>query len=472
LILENLSDLLGNDLCIGCGACGALEGGPNIRFNDRKGLYEPENASFASQDTAKVCPFLGDNPLLDAVERDHHDSLIGGYHSVFAGYFLDPAERAQSTSGGLVNYFIKRLFETDEIDTVIHLKNSPSNEESIFHYGLSGSYAEASEARGTKYYPGEISSAVKIARDVEGRYAFIGLPCYVRAMRLIMKHDEVLRSRFRVLISLVCGHQKTKNYSNYLASLAGVKSLEDITNIDYRVPVSGNNAHLYKAKVFDKAGDVYYSRPMKEIYAEDWSMGLCMPKVCQYCDDVAGEHADITFGDAWIEPYSLDGKGTNIVIARDERWRNLLNTSEVVIDELTPQDFANSQAGSFRFRREGAFLRKTESMDMISPQIRVAKLNEGGLAMLDEVKKRHDLSAVLRYRERMYLGERLPSHLGYLSFYITTLFHTKAFEIYKRGILRAIIPSGFKRFAKRFLGLSSVNPKRTPYKSSHHLQDK
>ena len=206
-----------------------------------------------------------------------------------------------------------------------------------------------------------MSSAVKLARNKKGKYAFIGLPCYVRALRLLMKNDEVLQKRFVVLISLVCGHQKTANYTNYLAFQAGLKKSEDISNVDYRFPVSGNNSHLYKVKVSKRGEGVHFSPPMKEIYSEDWSMGFCMPKVCQYCDDIAGEHADVTFGDAWIEPYSLDGKGTNIVIVRDEKWFKLINNSDVYLDKLRAEDFIHSQAGSYRFRREGSYLRKTEN---------------------------------------------------------------------------------------------------------------
>ena len=392
----------------------AMEGGPEIVFNRTKGLYEPDSLPADNLESHEVCPFVGNNPSLAAEERNRLDPLIGGFHSVFAGHLLDSDERAKSTSGGLVSYFIKRLFEADEIDGVIHLKNSSDDSEILFSYELSSSYTEASKARGTKYYPGEISSVVKLARDRPGKYAFIGLPCYVRAMRLLMKHDAVLKSRFSVMISLVCGHQKTANYTNYIAYQAGSRELGGIVDVDYRFPISGDNAHLYKVKISDQTGTARYSPPMKEIYAEDWSMGLCMPKVCQYCDDVAGEHADITFGDAWIKPYSLEGEGTNIVIARDKKWRAFFDTNDVNIDELTPDDFVHSQAGSFRFRREGAFLRKDGLMDPLSPEIRVKQVGAQGRLLLPDVKKRHSLSALLRKREKIHLSKRIPSPGDYI----------------------------------------------------------
>ena len=37
-------------------------------------------------------------------------------------------------------------------------------------------------------------------------------------------------------------------------------------------------------------------------------------------DDVVTETADISFGDAWVEPYSSGGRGTNVIIVR-QWWK-------------------------------------------------------------------------------------------------------------------------------------------------------
>jgi coenzyme F420-reducing hydrogenase beta subunit len=44
-----------------------------------------------------------------------------------------------------------------------------------------------------------------------------------------------------------------------------------------------------------------------------WGAGFFQNSACNYCDDVVAETSDIAFGDAWVEPYSSDGRGTNVV---------------------------------------------------------------------------------------------------------------------------------------------------------------
>jgi len=72
---------------------------------------------------------------------------------------------------------------------------------------------------------------------------------------------------------------------------------------------------------------------------------------------VVAETADISFGDAWVEPYASDGRGTNVVIVRSPVLHALV--SEAIAARrlaLAPVDAAflvQTQAAGFRQRREG-----------------------------------------------------------------------------------------------------------------------
>ena len=39
----------------------------------------------------------------------------------------------------------------------------------------------------------------------------------------------------------------------------------------------------------------------------DWGAGFFQNPACDACDDVVAETADMSFGDAWVEPYASDG---------------------------------------------------------------------------------------------------------------------------------------------------------------------
>lgn len=49
-----------------------------------------------------------------------------------------------------------------------------------------------------------------------------------------------------------------------------------------------------------------------------WGTGMFKNNACDFCDDVTTEFAVISLGDAWLNPYNQDGKGTNVMITRSQ----------------------------------------------------------------------------------------------------------------------------------------------------------
>ena len=45
---------------------------------------------------------------------------------------------------------------------------------------------------------------------------------------------------------------------------------------------------------------------------------------CDFCDDVLTELADISLGDAWIDPYDKSGLGNSIIITRTKTAQTLI----------------------------------------------------------------------------------------------------------------------------------------------------
>ena len=86
---------------------------------------------------------------------------------------------------------------------------------------------------------------------------------------------------------------------------------------------------------------------------------------CDFCDDVVTELADISLGDAWLEPYNLDGRGTSLIITRSPLAESIIkegiSNSRLTVNSLTSETMKASQQGSYNHRHEGLYVRIKEA---------------------------------------------------------------------------------------------------------------
>jgi len=78
--------------------------------------------------------------------------------------------------------------------------------------------------------------------------------------------------------------------------------------------------------------------------------------ICDFCDDVTTELADISLGDAWLNPYNQDGNGTNVMVTRSKLAEKLINEGitekKLSVEHLDFNQFLSSQQGSFNHRQK------------------------------------------------------------------------------------------------------------------------
>ena len=80
------------------------------------------------------------------------------------------------------------------------------------------------EGAKSRYYPIEFSEVLPEVRARPGHYAFVGIPCFVKAIRLLMQNDEVIRDRIKICIGLFCGHIKNAALVDSFALQSGTVS--------------------------------------------------------------------------------------------------------------------------------------------------------------------------------------------------------------------------------------------------------
>lgn len=347
--------------CVGCGACAYLDSSFHVIRNldgCNQAVLRGEAEDW--ERIRQVCPFastldeddLG-RELFDGQEGVRHDPCLGWFLSTYVGYVQADDWRTRGSSGGFVSWIAAAMLQEGMVDAVIHVKDGPDPDH-MYTYQISHTIDELKSGAKSKYYPVEMSEALTYVREHEGHYLFIGIPCFVKAVRLLCREDETLNQRIRYCVGLVCGHLKSDFFAKSEAWEAGVP-LDRIQRVDFRHKTSGTPASDYAIQADRTDGQPPVIKRTAELSTTNWGLGYFKYNACDYCDDVLAETADVTFGDAWLPQYVQDGERCNVIVVRNKDIQELIerHLDELVLHDSTPQEIYRSQAGGFRHRRQG-----------------------------------------------------------------------------------------------------------------------
>lgn len=370
-----IDKVIAGGYCVGCGACTvAPVSSFEMRFGNA-GTYQAVRRKTAESsetdcEVDSLCPFTGKGPNESELGKELYgafstpDDHLGHILAAYAGYVREGTFRERGSSGGFVSWIAVELLRLGEVDAVVHVKPAPRANGSgvLFEYSVSSSASEVGHGSKSRYYPVQLSKVLKSVREKEGRYLFIGLPCFVKAVRLLAKSDPTLRERIRFCVSLVCGHLKSARFADMLAWQCGVVPGR-IEEIDFRTKVEGKPSGEYAVTVSGKAehGPVHKTLGIAGLFGGDWSHCLFQYEACDFCDDVVGETADASIGDAWLPKYEEDWRGTNLVLMRNPALHAIVVRAQkddrIHLERISLEDAKASQAGGFRQRRDGLAVR-------------------------------------------------------------------------------------------------------------------
>src|SRR3546814_14119462 len=80
----------------------------------------------------------------------------------------------------------------------------------------------------------ELSAVIDQIRAVPGRYAVIGIPCFIKAIHLLRAKDAVLRDRIAFTLGLYCGHMKSARMVESFAWQMGTDARE-ANQVEFRL---------------------------------------------------------------------------------------------------------------------------------------------------------------------------------------------------------------------------------------------
>ena len=242
------------------------------------------------------------------------------------------------------------------VDAVAHVVPAdPGDGGGFFRFRLSRSVDQLFEGAKSRYHPVELSGIFREIRSTPGRYAIVGIPCFIKAVHLARRAEPILADRIVHTLGLFCGHMKSARFVESFAWQLGVP-LEQVGAVDYRIKDAGRPANWYRAHLTLRDGGAA-SQDWWHLVDGDWGAGFFQSEACNWCDDVVAETADVSFGDAWVEPYSSDGRGTNVVLVRSPVLLAMVRTGiadgRLDLRPVDPEFVAETQAAGFRHRREG-----------------------------------------------------------------------------------------------------------------------
>jgi coenzyme F420 hydrogenase subunit beta len=356
-----IRDIVENDLCIGCGLCAAIcpQHILSIEWN-RFGEYNPVEKSPCDTECGlclKVCPFADGNDNEDSIGKALYGEISGICHSGETGYFLNsyvgyaPITRKRGASGGMATWLLSTLLQKGIVDYVIAVvpNDDPDN---LFKFAILSNPEAVLDSSGSVYYPVEFSDVLRQIQNNPGKYAIIGIPCFIKGIRLAQKRNKNLKDRIAICIGLICGQMKTKDFTSYIANLACVRG--PLKKVQYRGKNPGYPASNFFFSFDNDTGDtgnIFWNNGISEAWVNRWFT----PIPCNYCDDIFAECADVAFMDAWLPQYSKDNQGTSIVLVRSQQIQDAIKygikNHELSLDPIAIEKVVESQVGVIDIKR-------------------------------------------------------------------------------------------------------------------------
>lgn len=387
--MHEIDQVISSANCIGCGACAFVR--PDLYSMEMTlaGHWQAKRQPASVEGTAPaICPMSGntrnETEIAASLFPDlPSDPQIGRYLETFAAHVAEGEFRTRGGSGGLISWLLAELLRRGDVDGVLHVKpvDPVANDGLLFSYAISDNEEEMSKGGKSRYYPIEMSGVLAKIRNSTRRYAVVGLPCFIKAIRLMQEQGLVAKDQTPFTVGLVCGHLKSRHFAEYLAWQKGSEPGR-LATFDFRRKLMDRPASNYGFAFSEKPnGNMSppeeFVWPMASVRGYDWGEGMFKNAACEFCDDVLAECADIAIGDAWLPDYVDDPLGTNIVVTRNAYLNRIIQEGAargaVVLAPADVDDVIGSQSSGLKHRREGLAhrLARRQSRGQWTPKKRV-----------------------------------------------------------------------------------------------------
>jgi len=349
--LKSIEQVVQSGLCIGCGLC-AVVAPETWKLNTEGPMPLPVRIGADDGRGIYVCPAVHGTRTLCAESAATFPDLqqitrMGPLRTALVGHSMT-SQRANSSSGGMLTEYLSEILDQGLVDAVVHVAQKTGGG---FEYVKSKSSAEVRASCKTRYFPVDLH---KLAEFVSGesKVALVANPCFTAAVRRLSLSAPESFGSIQHFVSFFCGHWKSKSWTEYLVACSK-PSTGNL--IDYRTKIADRPASKYGYQV--EINQQIETNLMSDVPNGGWQFGLFKPLLCDFCDDVGAEMADVVFGDAWLKPESEDALGTSVVLVRSATALATLQSAatkgHVSFTELPVERLLESQNATLRHRQGG-----------------------------------------------------------------------------------------------------------------------
>jgi coenzyme F420 hydrogenase subunit beta len=357
-----IREIVEKNLCIGCGVCTAVCPSDYLKIGwNRFGEYNPVEKITCDKECGlclKVCPFADENDNENTIGKTLYGDIPGIYHCTETGYYLDSyvgyasENRLRGASGGMATWFLSTLLKRGIVDYVIAVVPTISGDR-LFKFSVLSDPASVLDSSGSVYYPVELSGVLREIQKNPGKYAILGLPCFIKALRLAQKRNKILRQTIIITAGLTCGQLKSRFFTSYIAALLGIGE-DDLKQVHYRGKSQDKPASNYYYTFTRKNGTserIFWNEGVSNAWLNHWFT----INSCNYCDDIFAECADVTFMDARLPEYVKDSRGTSIVLVRSQLVHDVVSqgilNNEITLEPIPIENVKQSEADVIDVKR-------------------------------------------------------------------------------------------------------------------------
>jgi coenzyme F420 hydrogenase subunit beta len=306
------------------------------------GYLRPESKELldASEQEILTSVCAGRSLSHDTVDEDYHP-LWGPIKWLGTGYAIDVEVRHRGSSGGVISAIAIGLIEKGMVDFVLATVADPSDPIGNFT-GPQYNRADILGAAGSRYAPSSPLSEIETHLSAGRRFAFIGKPCDVAALRRMAKRDARIDTLIPYMIAFFCAGVPSRKGTLKVLDALGVAPAE-VKSFRYRGDGWPGLARAIRHDGSEETMD----------YNSSWGniLNRYLQFRCKICPDGTGEFADIACADAW---YGADGypdfterDGRSLIVARtqvgNQLIQDLTEDNRIAVDLLKVEEISKMQ---------------------------------------------------------------------------------------------------------------------------------
>ena len=322
MIKNTVLNVVVDGLCTGCGTCVSFcpVNALKMVLNTDKGIFVPaldEDKCNKCSVCYKICPGheVDFNSLNQEIfGRIPEDPYLGNYTKCYTGYSTNEKIRFNSSSGGLITQFLIFALEEGLIDGALVTRMNTKNP-LLPEPFIARTPNEIIEASKSKYCPVPANIALKeiLNAPESEKFAVVGLPCHIQAIRKTENQNPPLKNKIKIHIGIVCNHSPTFHATEFLLNRMALDK-KQIKKLSYRGEGWPGGMRI--------EGNDFISEFVSQFSIKYWGMlfnSFFFPYRCTVCTDKSCKLADISFADAWTpELIKKDSTGTSMVIIRND----------------------------------------------------------------------------------------------------------------------------------------------------------